>query len=180
MEPKTKEKIYIGIIILLIALCGQFYYSFHYQPQAEIQVYYNHDQKLNEEIINIIRDSDKFVYFGIYTFTRQDIQDALLAAKHRGITVIGITDRDQVVKIESQKKIIEKLRAKDIPIYEQDHEGIMHVKIVVTEKAYASGSFNWTTSATNINDEVLEVGKSEQIRSKYEKILKELFSRYKK
>jgi phosphatidylserine/phosphatidylglycerophosphate/cardiolipin synthase-like enzyme len=52
------------------------------------------------------------------------------------------------------------------------------MKAVVTDKAYASGSFNWTSAATNLNDEVLEVGRDENIRKQYQHILEELFSRY--
>ena len=54
--------------------------------------------------------------------------------------------------------------------------GIMHVKALVTESAYASGSYNWTGSATNVNDEVLEIGADPGLRSAYEAILKKLFA----
>ncbi|MBI5530255.1 MAG: hypothetical protein HY918_02020 [Candidatus Doudnabacteria bacterium] len=180
MSSQTKEKIYLLIIVLLIALCGQFYYSYRYLPkqQREISVYYNQERELNKEIINEIRDADKFVYFAVYTFTRSDIKDALLAAKYRGLNVIGLTDRDQYQKLESQQKIIDELKKSGIPVYVQDHSGIMHLKVVVTEKAYASGSYNWTASATNINDEVLEVGRDETLRSTFQKILEEMFAKY--
>lgn len=176
---KTKEKLYLISIALLIALCGQFYYSYKYQPSHQVEVYYNQDKLLNNEIISKIREADKYVYFAIYTFTRTDIKDALLAAKYRGLEVIGLTDREQYQKLESQKKIIDELREKGIPIYTQDHSAIMHLKTLVTEKAYVSGSFNWTSSATNSNDEVLEIGYDPKIREKYETILKEIFNRYK-
>jgi len=48
----------------------------------------------------------------------------------------------------------------------------------VTEKAYASGSFNWTAAATNLNDEVLEIGYDEAVRQKYQNILEEIFKKY--
>ena len=173
-----KDLIYLSAIIFLIALCGQFYYSFHYIPAHQINVYYNQDHALNDEIINQIRDADQFVYFAVYTFTRQDIKEALLAAKYRGLTVVGITDKDQYSQAPGQKQLIDELRDADIPVYEQDHSGIMHMKALVTEKAYASGSYNWTTAATNINDEVLEVGRDPNIRQSYQDILEELFKRY--
>lgn len=177
---KKREAIYLTVIILLIALCGQFYYSYRYLPrqQRQIEVYYNQDRQLNKEIVNVIRDADKFVYFAIYTFTRSDIKDALLAAKYRGLNVVGINDRNQYSSLEAQKKIVDELKSKGIPVYQQDHEAIMHMKVVVTEKAYASGSFNWTSAATNLNDEVLEVGRDEAVRIKYQRILEELFKRY--
>ncbi len=78
MKQTTKEKIYVGIIILLIVACAQVYYSFRYKPVAErgSQVYYNQDRELNREIINLIKDADQFVYFAVYTFTRFGIKDA--------------------------------------------------------------------------------------------------------
>ncbi len=173
-----KEGIYIAIIIFLIAACAQFYYSYRYLPQHQIAVYYNHDRQLNGEVIQTIRDADRFVYFAIYTFTRQDIKDALLAAKYRGLAVVGLTDREQTANTDLQQRIIKELRDSGIPVFEQDHGGIMHTKVVVTEKAYASGSYNWTTAATNINDEVLEVGRDQSVRQSYQKILEEMFQKY--
>ncbi len=178
MISSTREKFYILAIALLLALSAQFYFSYRYQPAHEVRVYYNQDEQLNKQIVNVIRSADKFVYFAVYTFTRTDIKDALLAAKYKGLKVVGISDRNQYAQIESQKKIIDELRKAEIPVYEQDHSAIMHLKAVVTDKAYASGSFNWTSAATNLNDEVLEVGKDENIRVQYQRVLEELFSRY--
>jgi len=179
MQPK-RDIFYLLTIIILLALLGQFYYSYHYKPQEEreVWVFYNQDHQLNKEIISIIQNADQFVYFAVYTFTREDIKDALLAAKYRGLNVVGITDRQQMKAVESQKKLIGELRDKGIPVYEQDHSAIMHLKVLVTEKAYASGSFNWTSAATNLNDEVLEIGRDESIRKKYQNILEEIFHLY--
>jgi phosphatidylserine/phosphatidylglycerophosphate/cardiolipin synthase-like enzyme len=176
----TKDTFYIITIIILIALCGQFYYSYRYQPEREreVKVYYNQERELNKEIIKVIHDADKFVYFAVYTFTRNDIKDALLGAKYRGLDVRGVTDRDQIKQIELQRNIVKELRDADIPVAEQDHSAIMHLKTVVTEKTYASGSFNWTSAATNLNDEVLEVGHDESIREQYQKITEEVIKRY--
>lgn len=174
----NKDSFYLLVIILLIALCGQFYYSYRYLPEHQASVYYSYDHKLNQEIIDVIKDADKFVYFAVYTFTREDIKNALLGAKYRGLKVVGLTDKTQGRDIDSQKAIIKELKDAGIPVYEQDHSGIMHIKAVVTEKAYASGSFNWTAAATNINDEVLEVGRDEPIRSQYQKIIEEAINRY--
>jgi phosphatidylserine/phosphatidylglycerophosphate/cardiolipin synthase-like enzyme len=173
-----KDTIYLAVIILLLSLCGQFYYSYHYQPAHQISVYYNQDHELNREIISQIEDADKFVYFAVYTFTRQDIKSALLGAKYRGLTVVGITDKDQYSQAPGQKALIDELRDAGIPVYEQNHDGIMHMKALVTDKAYASGSYNWTTAATTINDEVLEVGTDQNIRQNYQDILEELFNKY--
>jgi phosphatidylserine/phosphatidylglycerophosphate/cardiolipin synthase-like enzyme len=173
-----RDGIYILIIAFLIAGCLGLFYSKQYLPKHETKVYYNQEHELNKEIVGAIQNADKFVYFAVYTFTRTDIENALLAAKYRGLTVVGITDTSQYTSLPSQKKLIDELRAHGIPVYEQNTSGIMHMKAIVTDKVYCSGSYNWTASATTINDEVLEVSSNQQIRQEYQNILEELFQKY--
>ncbi len=177
MRPK-RDLWYLLTIIVLIGFCAQFYYTYQYEPKNAVRVVYNRDVEANKEVTQVIRSADKFVYFAVYTFTRQDIKDALLGAKYRGLEVKGIVDREQTQKIDDQEKIVKELKDAGIPIYTQDHSAIMHLKTVVTEKAYASGSYNWTSAATNLNDEILEIGTDESLRAKYQKVLEELFDRY--
>lgn len=178
----TKEAMYLGVIIVLIAVCGQFYYTFKYKPakSRDVRVYYNRDVTANEELINVIRDADKFVYFAIYTFTRDDVKDALLAAKYRGLDIQGLTDNDQVKGLEIQRKIIKELRDAGIPVAEQSHSAIMHIKTVVTDKQYFTGSYNWTAAATKSNDEVIEIGRDEDIRKQYQNIIEQVIKKYQK
>lgn len=185
MEPiqprkSYRDAVYLIVIALLIALCGQFYYTYNYKParEREVRVYYNRNIQANLEITKVIQDADKFVYFAIYTFTREDIRDALLAAKHRGLEVRGIVDKKQLSALDTQEKIVKELRDSGIPVVTNDHSYIMHIKSVVTDKAYASGSYNWTAAATNNNDEVIEVGHDEATRLQYQKTLEEVIDKY--
>lgn len=176
---KSKKDLgYLFVIVLLIGVAGQFYYSCRYQPARQIEVFYNQDIQANQKVMEVIRDADKFVYFAVYTFTREDLKDALLGAKRRGLIVAGITDREQTEKIDLQKKNIKALRDAGIPVAVQDHLGIMHLKTVVTDKGWASGSYNWTSAATNLNDEILEIGRDEKIRAQYQKVLEEILAKY--
>lgn len=175
----TKDAVYLVVIALLVALCGQFYYTYHYKPLADrqIHVYYNQETQANQQVIDTIQNANQFVYFAVYTFTRDDIKDALLGAKHRGLDVKGVMDRDQTNQIDDQKRIYKELQDAGIPLTVEDHTGIMHMKLLVTDNGYESGSYNWTAAATNINDEVLEVGKDDSIRKQYLSVIEELFSR---
>lgn len=176
----TRDFVYIAIIALLLATVGQLVYSYKYVPakQRQVTVYYNRDVEANKKVIETIQHANKFVYFAVYTFTRNDIKDALLGAKHRGLVVQGVTDKDQLAKIELQGKIIKELREAGVPVATQDHLGIMHLKTVVTDAGYVSGSYNWTAAATNLNDEVIEVGTDENVRLQYEKVLEQLLTKY--
>ena len=177
----TRDLAYIIVIALLVALSGQLFWNTHHTPAfyATPKVYYNKETPFNQKIIQIIHNADERIYFSVYTFTRYDIKDALLGAKHRGVSIIGVTDKNQIEAIPNQEKIVQQLRDAGIPVYTQDHSYIMHTKVIVSEKEYASGSYNWTASATDKNDEVLEVGTDEHTRREYERILKVLVDKYK-
>ncbi len=180
----NRDLIYLTIIVGLVAALAQLYFSFHVQPAietqqaTEVRVYYNKDVRGNELIIDEIRKADHFIYFAIYTFTRTDIKDALIAAKLNGKEVVGVVDESQTLEIEQQRDIIKDLIAAGIPISFDDHSAIMHLKVLVTDKSYVSGSFNWTASATERNDEVLEIGKDEKIRKQYEQLIRYLVQEY--
>jgi len=147
-----------------------------------VRVLYSLDQKQNDkEIIALIDGAKDHIYFAIYTFTLPSIADALVAAKKRGVDVRGIVDSAQSSNSYGAP-IIKKLLAAKIPVVTEKHStgnGIMHIKTLVTESSYATGSYNWTASATTINDEVLEIGTDPALRQAYENILKKLLDAYK-
>lgn len=148
---------------------------------GSVRVLYSLDAKQNDkEIIALIEGARSRIYFAIYTFTLPSIADALVAAKKRGVDVRGIMDAEQSNNSYGAP-ITAKLLAAGIPLVVEKHatgSGIMHIKAIVTDSAYAIGSYNWTKSATTINDEILEIGTDETLRQAYENILKKLLKAY--
>ena len=134
----------------------------------DFKILYSLDKKQNDQaLVGVIDGARKYVYFAIYEFTKEDIADALLYAKERGLDVQGIMDAGQS-QDDPQAGIVEKLRNAGIPIEFQKHKkGIMHIKMLVTDNGYAIGSYNWTEAATALNDEILEIGAAEPLREEY-------------
>lgn len=150
-------------------------------PANSVRVIYSLDEKQNDkEIIALIDGAQSSIYFAMYEFTLTDIADALVAAKNRGVDVRGIVDSGESAN-SADKPIIAELVAANIPVETEKHadgSGIMHIKAIVTDRAYALGSYNWTNSATTENDELLEIGTDPTLRQTYEDILKRLFKTY--
>jgi len=151
-------------------------------PAADsVRVIYSLDKKQNDkELIALINAAKSRIYFAIYTFTLPSIADALISAKQRGIDVRGVVDSEQSGNSYGVP-IKDKLLAAGIPLVTEKHStgnGIMHIKLLVTDSAYAFGSYNWTSSATAINDEILEIGTDPALRQTYENILKRLLDAY--
>jgi hypothetical protein len=144
---------------------------------GSVRVIYSLDKKQNDkEIAALIDSAETFVYFAMYEFTLPSIAEALVRAKERGVEVKGLID-----SAENAKAILEILSHAGIPVLTERHtggSGIMHIKAVVTDKAYAIGSYNWTKTATTVNDEILEIGTDEELRKVYRHILEKLFSAY--
>ncbi|MDB5244655.1 MAG: hypothetical protein JWN18_525 [Parcubacteria group bacterium] len=149
---------------------------------GSVRVVYSLDQKQNDkEIIALIEGAKSYINFAMYEFTLKDIADALVAAKKRGIVVRGLVDSGEGAN-SYDKPIIDELLAAGIPVVTEKHpsgNGIMHIKAIVTDQAYAIGSYNWTNSATTINDEILEIGTDPGLRQAYEDILTKLLEAYK-
>jgi hypothetical protein len=152
-------------------------------PSANsIRILYSLDKKQNDqELIAIINEAEERIYFAIYTFTLDSVADALISAKKRGVDVRGIMDSSQI-RNGTGGAIAKKLASSGVPVVVEKHasgSGIMHLKLLVTENAYATGSYNWTKSATTANDELLEIGTNKELRQAYENILKKLLEAYK-
>ena len=147
-----------------------------------VRVIYSLDKKQNDqELIALINEAEDYIYFAIYTFTLPSVADALVAAKKRGVDVRGIVDSGQASDSYGAP-IIKTLLDGGVSVVTEKHatgNGIMHIKLLVTEQAYAFGSYNWTKSATTINDEILEIGTDKALRQAYENILKKLLETYK-
>lgn len=168
------KKYQIGLFSLIFFLIG---ISFSGWNMNHTQVIYSLDNKNNDlELIKVIDNADDFVYFAIYYFSKQNIADALIRASKRGVEVIGISDRQ--ASIANNKNTLEKLQKNGVDIrISNNTNGLMHIKALVTEKSYASGSYNWTSSATNSNDEILEIGNDNSVRKQYQNILEKLIDK---
>lgn len=143
----------------------------------DFTILYSLDRKQNDRaLVDVIDRAQKYVYFAIYEFTKQNIADALMRAKGRGLVVAGIMDAGQS-EDAAQARIAAALTGTGIAVEFQKHpKGIMHLKLLVTDGAYALGSYNWTESATVLNDEVLEIGTAESLRKEYLGIMEQVLA----
>lgn len=145
------------------------------------RVLYSLDAKQNDqELVALIDGAKTHVYFAIYEFTLKDVADALVRAKKRGLDVRGLADSGESASSYDQP-LMKELAAAGIPVETEKHadgNGIMHIKLLVTDSAYAMGSYNWTGSATSENDEVLEIGTDPSLITVYEQLLLRLFTKY--
>lgn len=88
-----------------------------------------------------------------YSFTSNEIADALLAAKQRGVDVVVILDKSQT---SERSSVLPMLSRAEIPVYIDYCCAIAHNKVMVMDGRYVvTGSYNFTRAAESKNAENL-------------------------
>ncbi len=91
----------------------------------------------------------------VFTITDDRIRSAMLDARRRGVTIRVVSDNDKAMDEGSD---IEPLRRAGIEVRVDDTEAHMHHKFTVFDGAtLVTGSYNWTRSAANANQENIVV-----------------------
>jgi phosphatidylserine/phosphatidylglycerophosphate/cardiolipin synthase-like enzyme len=147
---KTKTKftiIALTIIILTLTLC--------LSPLAKTEVYFSLSDNPQKEIIKNINQAEAFINIAMYIFTDKEIALPLINAQKRGVKVRVYLDKSQIESKYSQSRF---LVQKGIKVRISTNNYIMHNKFaIIDNRLLLTGSYNWTFSANNRNDENLMV-----------------------
>jgi phosphatidylserine/phosphatidylglycerophosphate/cardiolipin synthase-like enzyme len=154
--------------LLLGATLGTVYgrYSAPYiqTPTAAYDVHFSPKGGCAEAVIYWIGRANQSIHVLMFIFSLDSIADALISAHKRGVEVKVLLDKSQSY---SQFAV---LKAAGIEVRNDTNwEGIMHDKIAIIDHAVVlTGSFNWTATAENSNNENLIVIHSVEVASRYE------------
>jgi len=150
--PQNNRQIKLTIILLLtIILISQFFLI----SLAKTEVYFSLSDNPQKAIIKNINQAEAFINMAMYVFTDKEIALPLIDAQKRGVKVRVYLDKDQVDYEYSQSRF---LVQKGIKIRESNNNYIMHHKFaIIDNRLLLAGSYNWTFSANNRNDENLMV-----------------------
>ncbi|MCJ7637705.1 MAG: phospholipase D-like domain-containing protein [Nitrososphaeraceae archaeon] len=152
------------IFLLIISLL----FIFSFNALAKTEVYFSLYDDPESIIIKNIDDSKEFINIAIYTFTDREIAQAIIRAKDRGVSIKIYLDRSQVnAEYSKSRYFINNGIEEGIRISSNNY--IMHNKFaVIDNEIVITGSYNWTASAGERNDENLLVIDDENIVKKYQ------------
>jgi len=138
-------------------------YDVHFSPKGGCM----------DTVIYWIDRANQSVHVLMFIFSLDSIADALISAHNRGVEVKVVLDKSQSY---SQFAV---LRAAGIEVRNDTNwEGIMHDKIAIIDHSIVlTGSFNWTGTAENNNNENLIVIYSVDIASRYESEFQRIWGR---
>ena len=148
LKRNTKFSILPFLVLIL-------FITISLSPLAKTEVYFSLSDNPQKEIIKNINQAQASINIAMYIFTDREITLPLIKARERGVKVRLYLDQDQVDYQYSQSRF---LVQKGIKARLSTNNYIMHNKFaIIDNRLLLTGSYNWTFSANNRNDENLMV-----------------------
>jgi len=127
-------------------------------------VYFSPKGGCESQVIYWISRANVSIHILIYSFTLDSIGDALINASSRGADVKIVFEKSQI-SIYSEYN---RLKTAGIPVRNDTNPDLMHDKVMIVDGTIVlTGSFNWSASAENDNNENLIIINSTFIASIY-------------
>jgi phosphatidylserine/phosphatidylglycerophosphate/cardiolipin synthase-like enzyme len=159
--------------------------SVAFGAEMAVQTCFSPKGRCSAHIIREIDKAQKELLIAVYAFTNDELARGVAQAKKRGVSVQVVLDREfDAANEKSQGRFLEgqKIPVKRLsgmkPAPEKE-PGIMHQKFaVIDRKIVFTGSYNWTRSADNSNDEnLLWFRDAGPLAEEYRKVFFQLWER---
>jgi phosphatidylserine/phosphatidylglycerophosphate/cardiolipin synthase-like enzyme len=132
-----------------------------------VEIYFSPEDKVAQRIIALIRDARESIYFMAYNFTSNDIGNAIMQKAQAGVNVSGIMDNTQISSSQGTEYDPFMQAGVDV-LLDGNQDGLMHHKVmIIDQKIVITGSYNFTASAENNNDENTVIIFSPEIAMKF-------------
>ncbi|MFH0970861.1 MAG: phospholipase D family protein [Candidatus Diapherotrites archaeon] len=126
--------------------------------------------------IQFLNNAHSRVWIAMYSFTNQNLADAVMAAHKRGLDVRVIVEKQQA---GSQFSLHDELAEKGIPVRIDTNPNLMHHKFAVVDNdGVITGSMNWTGNGVSGNNENVLVIHSNELNSQFEKEFVSLWEKF--
>lgn len=136
-------------------------------------VYFSPKGGCADQVIYWMKRANSSIHIMIYSFTLDSIGNAILEAYERGVEVQVIFEKSQI----SQYSEYYRLKSAGVMVRVDTNPHLMHHKVMIVDGIVVlTGSFNWSASAENENNENLIVIKSKAIAEVYEAEFKKIWS----
>jgi len=134
--------------------------------ETQVEIYFSPDDGPAGRIVELIQEAQESVHFLAYSFTSNDIGTAMIDKAQAGLNVIGVMDGSQATQ---QGTEYDPFKAAGLDVrLDGNGKGMMHHKvIIIDEQIVITGSYNFTASAEENNDENLVIIHDQAAAAKY-------------
>ncbi len=117
----------------------------------QVEVYFSPDDDVEDHIDEILRRAEKSIDFMVYSFTSDVLSETMLARAKTGVQVRGVMEKDQASNPGSDN---ERLRNAGLDVRLDGNPRNMHHKVIIIDDSIViTGSYNFSRSAEEHNDE---------------------------
>lgn len=121
---------------------------------VRLETYFAPDDHPQDRVVQLIREAEESIDFMYYSFTADEIADALIAQAQKGIEVRGVLDDYQ--EHAGLGGEYQHLKEAGLEVYLDRHPEKLHHKVMIIDSWITiTGSYNLTRSAEEGNDENL-------------------------
>lgn len=143
---------------------------------VEVENYFaSEDKDIIPRIVELIKGAKQSVYFMAFSFTDDDVAQAMIDRHRKGVTVRGVMEERNATGSGSEFDILQQA---GIDILSDGNPYVMHHKVIIIDEAIViTGSFNFTGGAAKNNDENLVIIHSPEIAAQYKAEFDRVYAR---
>ena len=121
-------------------------------PKVEVLFSPEQGEEILQTLESAIQSAEERVYILIYTFTLDELAEAIIDKWEEGIDVRIIVDKIQAGPGSWIRRVLQQA---EIPFrtMEGSKGGSMHLKVLIADDIVLTGSYNYSKNATHSNDE---------------------------
>jgi phosphatidylserine/phosphatidylglycerophosphate/cardiolipin synthase-like enzyme len=119
---------------------------------TQVEILFSPDDGVAAKILSLIKSAHKSIYFLAYSFTSNDLGNAIRQRAADGLTVAGVMDDGQIVS--NQGTEYDAFMQAGLDVRRDGNPGLMHHKVMIIDQSIViTGSYNFSASAETSNDE---------------------------
>ncbi len=143
---------------------------------SPVENFFSPEDEIDSRLVKLVNDADDSVHVLAYSFTLNRLADALINADRDGVDVSGVFDEES--SRENQGADFFQLQKAGLNVRLDGSEGLMHIKaIIVDGETVAFGSYNFTASAENRNDENVLIITDPTFAAEFEEAFERIYAR---
>lgn len=131
-----------------------------------VEIFFSPRGQVASRIVQLINSAQTSIQFLAYSFTSNDIGNAIIAKARDGLNVSGVVDHSQATQ---QGNEYDPFKQAGLDVHlDGNGKGLMHHKLIIIDHHIViTGSYNFTTSAEKTNDENLIIIDNADVAAQY-------------
>jgi phosphatidylserine/phosphatidylglycerophosphate/cardiolipin synthase-like enzyme len=120
--------------------------------ETDLEVYFSPEDGVSRHLVDLVESAQESVFFLAYSFTQDELADALIERNQEGVKVAGVMEKRQVQSNTGSD--YETLRDAGLDVRLDGNPNNMHHKVLIIDgRILVTGSYNFSRSAEERNDE---------------------------